>query len=249
MALDELPKGKNLLESFLKMRPNWRITYDGLSKIDFIKRYFRSINLNHSYRSTYSVASYRKNPYFRPDPISGLSLDRNPQGNYETKYEISSVSINEQFSPLIGVDMTWINSMTTRFEIKKSRNISLSLSNNQISEMVSDEYVVGLGYRFKEVKLVINQRPYKSDVNVRADVSMRDNVNSIRSLAVLEEDELIDQKTAGQKAFSFKFSADYVLNEKFNVRFFIDRMKNVPYVTSSFPTANTDVGFSITFTL
>ncbi|NLA23423.1 MAG: cell surface protein SprA, partial [Bacteroidales bacterium] len=45
----------NLLHSL----PNWRITYDGLGKINKLKKYFRTVNINHVYRSTYSIGSYR----------------------------------------------------------------------------------------------------------------------------------------------------------------------------------------------
>jgi cell surface protein SprA len=127
--------------------------------------------------------------------------------------------------------------------------VNFSLSNNQISEMSSDEMAVGLGYRFDAVRLFINQRTYESDVNVRGDLSIRDNINRIRTLAANPEDENSEQNTAGQKVVSVKFNADYVLNDRFNMRFFFDRVVNKPKVTSSFPTANTNVGFSITFTL
>jgi cell surface protein SprA len=239
----------NPLIQLKQMLPNWRITYDGLSRIEWIKEYFRSINLNHSYRSIYSISSYRLNPMYKEN-TEGVSYIKDLQGNnFVPKYEVSSISITEQFSPLISVDMNWKNSLTTRVEIKKSRNVNFSLSNNQISEMSSDEMAVGLGYRFDAVRLFINQRTYESDVNVRGDLSIRDNINRIRTLAANPEDENSEQNTAGQKVVSVKFNADYVLNDRFNMRFFFDRVVNKPKVTSSFPTANTNVGFSITFTL
>ena len=228
--------------------PNWRITYDGLSKIDFIKKYFRTVSLSHSYRSTYSISSYRNNPYYIADTADNLNYELDNQGNYWPQYEIGSVTIVEQLSPLIGIDMNWVNSMTTRFEIKKSRNLNLSMSNNQLTEMRSNEIVVGVGYRFKDVQLFINQRTYKSDINVRTDLSVRDNINYIRSLALNEENEY-NQPTSGQRVITVKLNADYVLNDRFNLRFFFDRVVNNPYVTRTFPTANTNVGFSITFTL
>src|SRR6185295_6095116 len=91
--------------------PNWRITYDGLSKISLIKKLFQSVSLSHAYRSTYSVNSYTTNLFYE----TGGAV-RDLSGNFIPKYEIAQVSISEQFSPLIGIDITWKNSLTTRFE-------------------------------------------------------------------------------------------------------------------------------------
>ncbi|GAI82808.1 unnamed protein product, partial [marine sediment metagenome] len=155
---------------------------------------------------------------------------------------------NEQFSPLINVDFNFRNSFTTRLELKKTRTLALSLSNNQITEVKSDEFTLGLGYRFDEVQLIIrlggSERELKSDLNLRADLSIRDNKTIIRKLI-----EDVDQPTAGQRIVSIKTTADYVLSDRFNLRLFFDRMVNNPFVASSYPTANTNFGFSIRFTL
>jgi cell surface protein SprA len=176
--------------------------------------------------------------------------------NYIAQYEFATVSITEQFSPLIGVDITMKNSLSTRVEIKKSRNLNLSLVNNQIMEIRSDELVVGVGYRFNEVPLVIRsaggQRDFESDLNVRADVSIRDNKTILRRLdAIIDPiaNTSVNEASAGQNVVTIKFTADYVLSDRFNLRFFFDRVVNNPLVSTSFPTANTEVGFSVRFTL
>ena len=113
--------------------PNWRITYDGLIRLKFIKRYFENFTLGHAYRSTYSVGSFSTNLEYKNDDGS-VKMNLNNM-SYHSKYDIAQVSINEQFSPLFKLDMTWKNSLLTRFEIKKSRMLSLSLSNNQLTEI------------------------------------------------------------------------------------------------------------------
>jgi len=236
--------------SVTKILPNWRINFDGLSKIPFIQKYFRSINLTHSYRSSYNTSSYISNPFYfeNSDGFVDLrSLDMN--GNFFPKNDIATVSINEQFSPLISFDMNWINSLTTRFEIKKSRSLSLSLANNQLNEVSSNEFVIGGGYRFSEVPLIFNlpgggQQSLTSDLNVRADLSIRDNRTIIRKLA-----EDFDQITAGQRVIKINLTFDYVMSDRFNLRFFFDRVVNKPFVSLSYPTANTNIGFSVRFTL
>ncbi|MED5318782.1 MAG: cell surface protein SprA, partial [Bacteroidota bacterium] len=48
------------------VRPNWRVTYDGLSKNPTLKKTFKRFSLNHSYRSTMSTA-YTTNLGFEGD--------------------------------------------------------------------------------------------------------------------------------------------------------------------------------------
>jgi cell surface protein SprA len=229
--------GLSAFPKFYEMMPNWRITFDGLSKLEFVKRYFKSITLDHAYRSSYNVGSYLTNP----EDIFG-SLDN--QGNLIPQYDITVVSINEQFSPLFDIDMDWNNSLTTKLEFKRSRTLSLSTSNNQINEVNSKEIVLGAGYRFNQVQLIINQQEFKSDLNVRGDISIRDNRTVIRKLT-----EDTDQITAGQRIITLKITFDYVLSDRFNLRFFVDQRVNNPLISLSYPTSNTNIGFSVRFTL
>jgi cell surface protein SprA len=232
------------------MLPNWRLTFDGLSKIPFMQKYFRSININHSYRSSYTIGSFISNPFYLATEggyVDTTSRDMN--GDFLNEEDIGSVSISEQFSPLIALDMNWVNSLTTRVEFKKSRSLALSLANSQLTEISSNEYVIGAGYRFAGLPLIFNlpgggQTAMTSDLNVRGDFSIRDNRTIIRKVV-----EDVDQITAGQRIIKIALNFDYVLSDRFNIRLFFDRVVNKPFVSLSYPTANTNVGFSIRFTL
>jgi len=223
--------------SLLEMMPNWKITFDGLSRINWVRKYFNNITLGHAYRSSYNIGSYVSNPY---EDIRTLDNDL----NFIPEFGASSVSINEQFSPLFDINMDWKNSLTTLLEFKRSRTLALSTANSQINEINSKEIVFGAGYRFNQVQIIINQKEYKSDLNVRADISIRDNRTVIRKLS---EDS--DQITAGQRIVTLKTTFDYVLSDRFNLRFFYDQRINKPFVSLSYPTSNTNVGFSVRFTL
>ena len=238
----------NLFPSFINMLPNWRITYDGLSRLEFIQRYLRSVTISHQYRSTYDIGAYTTNLAYTPED-DGFSYVRDKTGNnFLPKYTISAVSINEQFAPLIDFEMNWKNSLTSRIEIKRSRNLSMSFANNQLTDISSNEYVVGAGYRFDQVQFIIRtggqEREFKSDLNVRVDLSLRDNKTVLRKL--VEEQ---DQITAGQKRLTLKLTADYVLSDRFNLRLFFDKDIARPYVYRTFATSNTNFGFSVRFTL
>ncbi|MPQ48195.1 cell surface protein SprA [Marinifilum sp. N1E240] len=230
-----------------KMMPNWRVTFEGLSKLPFVKRYFKSINMSHAYTSTYDVGSYNTNLSYE-EGDDGFSIIRDMSDNFLPLYEANSISINEQFNPLINVDMIWKNNFSTSFEIKRTRNLILSLTNTQLTEVASNEVIFGLGYRFDNFGMIIGsgsrQKKFKSDLNLRGDLSIRKNSTIIRKIV----DE-VDQLTSGQKVVTLKMSADYVLSNRFNLRLYYDRIVNTPYVSLSYPTTTTEFGASIRFTL
>jgi len=239
--------GLETFPSALKMMPNWRINFDGLSKFEFIQRTFRSVNISHQYRSTYQIGSYITNLNYQVDE-DGINRIRDLQNNFIQQYEINVVSISEQFSPLINVDMNWKNSLTTRFEWKKSRTVSLNLTSNQIADARINELIFGAGYRFDNVQIILKtgngQKALKSDLNLRLDFSVRDNKTIARKLV-----EDVNQPVVGQKVFTIGTSADYVLSDRFNLQIFADHTMNNPFVANTFPTSNTNFGFSLKFTL
>ena len=238
------------LETFpsaMKMMPNWRMTFDGLSKFEFVQRAFRSISLTHQYRSTYQVGSYTTNLNFLPDE-GGISAIRDLQNNFIQQYEINVVTLSEQFSPLINVDMNWKNSLTTRFEWKKSRTVALNLTSNQIADARINELSFAAGYRFDNVQIILKtgqgQRKLESDLNLRLEVAFRDNKTLARKLV-----ENVNQPVVGSKIFRIGTTADYVLSDRFNLQIFADHEMNNPFVANTFPTSNTNFGFSLKFTL
>lgn len=225
--------------------PNWRITYDGLSKVKALKKIFRSVTLSHAYRSTYSVGTYTTNLQY--EEIGGVPSAVDQNGNYIPELQIGSISISEQLSPLINIDMTWQNSLITRVEIRRNRTLSFTLSNYQLTENKSNELILGAGYRFANVKFPFklgqSKRP-SSDMNVRADLSIRDNITLTRSMS--QETNL---PTSGQRIFSLKTSADYTLNRNLSLRAFYDHQINDPKVSLSFRTSNVNAGIALRFTL
>ena len=235
------------MPSLLHMQPNWRVTYDGLSRVKFLQKYIRSFDLSHAYRSTYNVGQYLTNLDWE-DMRDGFSYVRDEQGNFVPKYEISGVSISEQFAPFLQFNITWNNSLSTRAEYKKGRILNLSLNNNQLIENHNSEWVVGLGYRFDKMNMILGsgngQRQMSSDLNLRADLSIRDNFSIIRRI-----EERMNQMTAGQRITTLKFTADYVLSDRFNMQLFYDRDISAPYISTSYPITNSSFGVNFRFSL
>jgi len=227
--------------------PNWRITFNGLTNIDAIAKVFRAINISSGYRSMLSINSWETNVTF--DEFNPVELLPNSQ-NYLTAYNVGVVSMMEQFSPLIGVDLTMHNSLSARVEYKRSRALTMSFINNQITEIVGSEIVVGLGYRIKSIKFSMKsingggKTNFNSDLNLKLDFGIRDNVTILRRI-----DELNNQISAGSKQYTLNFSADYMLSQSLQLRAYYNWTSNSPYVSSQFPNATTNAGFSLRFNL
>jgi len=140
------------------------------------------------------------------------------------------------------------NNLTARFEMKKNRTVTLSFTNNQVTEVLSEEFGVSVGYRFDDFNLIFDfgnqQENFKSDLNIRGNFKIRDNKTILRK--VVEDDEL---PSAGQKATIIGVSADYMLSNRLTLRLFYDQNISDPLIGNAYRTSNTDIGFSLRFTL
>ena len=229
---------------------NWRASYNGLARLKIFKPYFKSVNLNHAYTSTYNLASYQNfssdnkidnDERFFIDRVDGL-IYLAPQ------YAVGAVSISERFNPLIGIDTRLQNDITAKFEIRNNRNVSLSFQNTEISETGGYEYVFGVGYVFKNFKIKINTargggKTYANDLNVRCDISIRNDQTIRRNIV-----EDITRKISGNRVFSLKSYADYMVNERLTVRIYLDHNINRP-LTNGYKTSTMSGGVNLRFTL
>lgn len=229
--------------------PNWRLTYDGLAKLKVFKKFMRTLSITHAYLSTYSVGNFNSN--IRYQEVNGMPYVLDDAGNFIPQAQISIVAMTEQFNPLIKVDMGFINSLLASAEMRRSRNLSLSFSNNQLTEITSNEFIVGLGYRLKGIRFNLSgvlgggkKTRTNSDLNLKLDFSIRRNKTVLRRI-----DQEINQISVGQQVMSLNFSADYNLSTRFNVRFYFDKVINTPYVSNQYRTSTTKGGIALRFTL
>lgn len=229
------------LTPFPKMPiPNWRINYNGLSKLSFVKKWANNIALSHSYSSTYTVGNF----------LTPTALDRDSLGgqtDFSSKYIIRGVSISERFAPLIGVEVTLVNNITTSVKYNKDRMLNLALGSRQLNEQIGEEFTFGLGYRTKKLKIPLGrsrQIVLENDVNFRVDFSIRENETKIRNL-----DRISNEPVLGQTIYSFRPSVDYQINEKLMLRIFYDRRQTNPSTSNQFPTVISSGGFSLRYTI
>ncbi|MGV0946963.1 cell surface protein SprA [Empedobacter falsenii] len=245
--------------------PNWRVTYTGLKSVPIINKYFDNVEISSSYNSTYTTTGIQSNPNFMLDTGimgGGQVTGKDENGNYYTQNLYGAVTMIESFSPLIGVDLTFRNSMQLRAQYNRDRLLSLSTTNYTYTEDYGSEYIVGFGYIFKDFKMKIryqgNQKTIKGDLNIRGDFSLRDNQTTIRKV-IYNFDDVQNpnvptsiygdsQITGGQRIMTFKLTADYNVSKNLNLRFYWDQMMSKYKISTAFPISQIRAGFSATFT-
>ena len=206
-------------------KPNWTILYNGLSKIPVLSELFTNITLTHGYNSNLSMNSFTSSLLYTDIYRRGApSFKDSISGNYVPYFLVPNITISERMEPLLGLNLTTVTQWSLRFEYKKSRILSLSLVDYQLSENNSTEWVFGTAYRKRGVKLPftipgLNSNKLSNDLTFRLDLSTRDMFNSNSRL-----DQSNAYGTGGQREITIQPSIDYVLNTKINLKFPIDKI-------------------------
>ena len=222
--------------------PNWTVQYTGLMRYNFFKENFKRFSLKHAYKASYTVNAFRSNFDYDIDP-NALDLS----GNFPTETLISNINLVEQFNPLIKFDMEMKNSVKVVAEMKKDRALSMSFDNNLLTEVKGLEYVIGLGYRIKDVifnsSLADNPTGIiKSDINIKADFSLRQSQTIVRYL-----DYDNNQLAGGQNLWSVKFTADYSFSKNLTAIFFYDHAFSKAVISTAFPITTIRTGFTMRY--
>ncbi len=237
-----------LIPSIIKLLPNWRISYDGLSRIPFIKDRFKSVNLVHSYICKYNIGSFASYANW-VEAEDGFGFTKDVTTDLpvpSSQFDVASVSISENFNPLVRVEATLKNSLTFSGEYRTGRNLALNLSSSQIVESSNNEWVGGIGYRISDFDVILQlsndkEKKVKNDLNLRLDISSKDFKTLIRKI----DDDLATQATAGDNTLGIQFSAEYVFSSKMNFRLYYDYQATNPLVSSSYPTKSHNFGISV----
>ena len=246
--------GNDIFPNMLRMLPNWKIKYSGLSKLPFFEKYFKSVNIEHGYKSVYAVGAYSTYATYM-EYSKGIGFVNNTTTGMpvpSSRYNIGAVSVNESFSPLIGLDVTTNGNLTFGAKFIKSRIINLSLTAIQMVETQNQEIAFNIGYKILGLKLFGGNKTNKSkqknsgnDINIRADFSFKNTSSICRSI-----DKGTTQATSGNKSFNYSVTADYAYSKTLSFSLYFDRQKTIPLIsTSSYPTTTTDFGVSMKFSL
>jgi len=162
-------------------------------------------------------------------------------------YVISQVMISEQFAPLIGVNFRTKKKLNVRLDYKTKRDLSLNISNAQITEVNGKDWAVEVGYTKNNMRL-----PFKDQgriITLKNDITFRLNLSVTNNRTIQRKIEEENTVTNGNINIQIRPNVQYVINSKLNIQFYVDRNVNEPLVTNSYRRATTKVGTKIVFNL
>jgi cell surface protein SprA len=221
--------------------PNWDIRYGGLARLPFFAEIFDAFDIRHGYHSTYTVSNF--STLQRYHESNGGVDTRDVNSDFLPFYQFAQVSLYEQFTPLIGIDMRFKNMMTANVEYRQSRQLSLSLANSQLAQQNESNFVFGFGYRTNKFRFpfgLFSNLELNNDMNFKVDFSITDTKTLIYR-ADIQQAEV----SSGSNNLRVAPSVDYKLNNRFIAKVFYDSTITKPYTSQAFNTSFANFGFSL----
>jgi cell surface protein SprA len=138
--------GPNAL--FALPMPNWDVTYTGLGRWPLLRALTQQVQLRHGYSATYRVG-------YQSDALGGAISDVTlnvPSGAplefYFLRPDLSptTVTVNERFQPLIGLNVTWRGGIQTELAWNQSQNVSLAAAAARVDESQTEEASLRVSY-------------------------------------------------------------------------------------------------------
>ena len=235
-------------------KPNWSISYNGLSRVPGLDKIFSNFSLTHAYTAHVGMNNFTSALYYRDVSHYGYPSFIDTTGgsnNYIPFFLVPNITIQEQFAPLFGIDMTFTNQLNLKFNYMKQRQLSLSLIDYQLSEVRTSEITFGGGFRKRGLKLPFkvpfskkDTKTLDNEINFNIAIGIRNNVSS---------NSILDQNSAfatnGSKEITISPTLDYYISNRINVKLYFDQRRVNPYVSSSAPTIDTRAGVQVRISL
>jgi cell surface protein SprA len=223
--------------------PNWNLKYTGLMRIGWFKDKFKRFSIHHGYRAAYTLGSFSSNYeyYAKPNEL-------NQYGNYPVETVVNTAILTEQFNPLVRFDFETKSSIKVLAEIRRDRTLALSFDNNLLTETTGQDFMLGLGYRIKDVgftSMYANNGAggrIVSDINIKADLTLSKRETIIRYL-----DYDNNQVGGGQDMWSLRITADYMLSKNLTAIFFYDHQFSKAVISTMYPITNIHTGITMRY--
>ncbi|MDR6193648.1 cell surface protein SprA [Siphonobacter sp. SORGH_AS_0500] len=231
--------------------PNWRVNYNGLTNVPWVKRRFSQVQITHSYSSTYNVGSFVSSLEYDAAfvalnaPMYPFADRVNAEGQFVPVYVMSVISFVERFAPFLGVQFRTKDGISGGLEYNQDRNVGLNLSNVSVNEVSNKDLTGRVGFTKQNVRFNLGGRQIKlkNDLTFDCRLTFRDQRVVIRKL------EGETTPTAGNVFFQFNPSVTYNASRQLNVRVYLDRTVNDPLVSNSFRRALTQGGVQLRLSL
>ncbi len=238
-------------------KPNWRVTWQGFEKfIPFVGDNMNRASLTHSYKGSYRLGWQFVNQFGDPTTqnLGGLTINDN-----RDKFEPASITIDQRFSPLIQLNITWKSALKTDFGYETSKLTSFALSSKTVSERRSKGFKVNLNYTFRKVRI-----PIFPNIKNNIDLALSGNYSEDSDQNFILVNDLINafqkfdengtnvdaydfdpQNETGQKRYNASLVIGYRISSTINSNFEYTYNRVIPKGSSIPPRTNQEIRFNI----
>lgn len=237
--------------------PNWKVSYDGLGNLPGLKDKFQAVSLTHAYTCTYAVSSYTSsldytdaNALELTNSIEKYNSDyysESIDGEVVPIYVINQVVMTEQFAPLLGVSVRTKNRLTGSLAYKKSRTLTLTVSNAQLTEVNTKD--ISFEFGFTKNNLTLPFRAQGRTIVLKNDVTFRMNTTVSDTRTIQRKIDDTNTLTAGNVSVQIRPNISYVVNQQLTLQGYFTHTINEPLVSSSYRRTTTTAGLQVRFNL
>jgi cell surface protein SprA len=244
--------------------PNWRIDFTGLGKLPAMRKQFSSFTITHAYSSSFTVSNYTNSGLYQsPDELlltnniedTKPASKVNSTGEYVPQFVMQQVVISERFAPLIKISMRTRSRLNASIEYKTERNLALSLTNTQVTELNSKDLVLSLGFTKSNIKIPFKIQgrttTLKNDFDFRMDLTIKDTKTIQRKFneSTTGDEVSVNTITNGNINIQIRPNVGYALNNRLTLQVYYERSINEPRITTSFRRTTTAFGVQVRFSL
>jgi cell surface protein SprA len=238
--------------------PNWRLNWTGLEAIiPFLGNYMQRASISHAYTGRYRMGWELNN-----NPGSDLSRT---VGNYSVnsfrpEFEPNALNVEKRFAPLVQLNVTWQNGLSTQIGYETSMITSMALSNVQVTERSSSGINFSFGYTIQNFKL-----PFFRALSNDVDITLNGNfIDDKEERFLLETDianalqagsgqiirdpsvyDITDPRISGQSRFNGSVVVGYRFSDTFQSNFEYTYTSTNPKSTRTFSRTTHDIRFNI----
>ncbi len=259
----------------LQGAPNWRLTWNGLSRVGALENIFRRVNISHGFQSTFTISTYGTSL----DYLDALEQQSNPvtEGydtvslNFFPRIEIPNISEAKSFAPLLSIDAELVNGLSVNFAYTNTETRSINVVSKLLSESVGKQVIGGFGIVLSDIQIGFLQGRNRGRAETPAPAnggllnrggSRTGGRLNVSDLDIQFNFSLRDEKSyarrlelqtrepvEGARIFTLAPSVEYQLNQRLSLRGFFDYRKTVPFNSLGFPQTTASGGIVVRFQL
>ncbi len=234
--------------------PSWTVTWAGWEKyLPMLDNYIQRVSLNHGYDGRYRMG-------WQLNPDRGTDLSRTI-GAYRFLYEqpdfdSRSINIQRSFSPLLGVNLSWVNNLNTQIQYNTSKQISISFSNNTITERNTQSVTASFDYSKRGFQI-----PFFRQLNNQIDLNLTLNYSEDLTYTYRLNEDVVDATRTpgmdpgdftpatpderGQAQLQIRPTISYQFSRTINAGFEYSFFRAMPRSSGNLPRTDQDIRFNI----